>query len=141
MNWEEYQNSDFYREAHPERFERRSEDELKFEQMASCVDDIKDYYANDEQKDEECEENGTHVTYVAIKLWNSRFRGILTKGSYEHCRMKTCEYNIACIGSEWDSAGIERIEYEDEDELSDIICGYMDDAMSIEIYGDEYYDY
>lgn len=155
MTWEEYENSDWYREAHPERFERRSREDKIEEQMREylgCMDEYRERI--EEQKKESCDDDGCYpecldngiliedaptdgriVRYVTTKIFNGRVRGILRSGTYKECLLARYNYNVACIDSEWDWAGIERIVAENEEELDDILIGYR------ECEYDDYYDY
>ena len=58
MTWEEYENSDWYREAHPERFEKRSREDLIEDEMRrylGCMDEYRARIAK--QKKEFSDEN------------------------------------------------------------------------------------
>ena len=143
MNWEEYENSDWYREAHPDWNYKPTREELIEREMRDYLADIDAYREEqrlaEENEDEDGDENPKKiVTYITTKIWNGRVRGVLCTGSYEKCRYRKYEHNVACIGSEWDWAGIERIEAENQDELEEIINGYME--IEYEPYYDEYDD-
>lgn len=160
MNWEEYENSDWYRESHPNWNEKPSREEKIADEMRRYLFDMDEYKKkvqkeierqekeNDGDVKDECLLGGILpddydneeriVRYVTKRLWNGRFRGILKIGSYEQCLFARYEYNVACIDSEWDWACIERIEAKDEDDLEDIIVGYHEAAQEAEIYGDDY---
>ena len=151
MNWEEYTNSDWYRESHQESYYRPTEEEQRMTLMRECIssidehrDTVKEFEYEDEiyNSDEYDIVDGElmHVTYICKRLWNGRFRGIIKNGTFEECVMARYDFNVANIGNEWEWASIERIVYRDKDDLDDIRCAYMDDAMEIEIYGDYDYD-
>ncbi len=155
MTWEEYENSDFYREAHPERFERRSKEDLVEEEMRryiGCLDAYRKKLEEERQKFsdedgdyppcldneilvEDAPDDGKIVEYVTTKIFNGRVRGILTHGSYKKCLLARYNYNVECIESEWYWAGIERITALNHDELEFILFGYR------ECEYDDYYDY
>ena len=151
MNWEEYENSDWYRESHPNWNYKPTREELIEGEMRSYLADLDAYreeqrLAEENEDDEDAEgkvdENGENpkkiVTWITTKIWNGRVRGVLCTGDYEKCRYRKYEYNVACIGSEWDWAGIERIEAENQDELEEIINGYLE--IEYEPYYDDYDD-
>lgn len=161
MNWEEFTNTDFYRESHPEEFEKPSREDKIAEEMRrylGCLDAynerifaLKEEQENDNDGDYDpclddgvlCEDKDTNeriVRYICTKLWNGRVRGILRVGTYKECLFARYNYNVACIDSEWDWAGIERIEAENEDELDDIIDGYREAEYEYDMYGDDDYD-
>ncbi len=145
MNWEEYQNSDWYREAHPERFERPTKRDKEEELMRGYLWSL-DAYREEKRKKQEEEDNDEETTptvkctYIVTKLWNCRVRGILYHGDYESCLYRQYQYNLACIDSEWESAGIKRIEYNDDDELDEILNGYRECEYEFE-YDDYDYEY
>ena len=155
MTWEEYENSDWYREAHPERFERRSTEDKIEEEMRryiGCLDEYRERINEQIKMQEEkndgdvdpclykeilLEDKDTDeriVRYVTTKIFNGRVRGILRVGNYKQCLLARYNYNIACINSEWDWAGIERIVASNEEELDEILIGYR------ECEYDDYYD-
>lgn len=163
MDWETYQNTDFYKESHPNWDEKESS-EIKIEnEMRRYLASLDDYRKqveeeierqeneNEDGEAEECLYDGVLpkdadneeriVRYITTKLWNGRFRGILKVGSYQECLYARYQYNVECIDSEWDWAGIERVEVKNQDELDEVIEGYMDAAAEIEIYGDYDYEY
>lgn len=158
MDWETYQNSDFYKESHPNWDERKPREERIADEMRRYLAALDGYrkqveeeIARQESEDEEAEEclydgilpkdadnDERIVRYVTTNLWNGRYRGILKVGSFQECLYARYEYNVACIDSEWDWAGIERIEAKDQDDLDDIIAGYREAAAEREIFGDDY---
>ena len=150
MTWEEYENSDWYRESHPNEDYRSPEEKLrdkKAELMRECVYDIDNYR---KQTNGYIEHNGElyektshrlvedtvlNTTFVCAKTWNGRVRGIICSGSYEQCRMAAYEYDVANINNEWEWACVEEITYSNEDELDDILNEYR------ELSCEPYYDY
>lgn len=157
MTWEEYENTDFYKESHPNWDYREPREVTIKNEMRDYINSVEEYEKriNDEierQSEEndgevdDCLRNGILpddndtedkiVRYVTTKIYNGRVKGILKCGTYLQCLYARYEYNLACIGSEWDWAGIERIEAQNWDELDDIICGYRECA-----YDDYDYDY
>lgn len=164
MTWEEYQNTDFYKESHPDWNRRRSKEELIEEEMRDYLTSVdayrdeirKEIYLQENKDDgdgevDECLYNdilpkdadteNRIVRYICTKLWNGRFRGILRIGTYLECLYARYNYNVACIESEYDWAGIERIEAKDQDELDEILNGYRESVEYYDIYGDDDYDY
>lgn len=141
MTWEEYENSDWYKESHPDWNYRPTREEQIENEMRAYLDAIDDYRENDKEKDDELVEQGKIVRYVTTKCWNCRVRGLLSSGTFEQCRMRMYDYNVSCIGSEWEHAGIERIVADNEDELEEIINGYIEEAIEYDMYGDYDYDY
>ncbi len=126
MNWEEYQNTDAYKESHPNWNYRPSKAQLKEEEMRKCIADIDEHEKFVAEHFSDDEENPKIVTYVTTKIRNGRVCGMLGTGAYKECRMRAYEYNLACIGSEYDWAGVERVEAENLDELEDILDGYRE---------------
>ena len=153
MNWEEYTNSDWYRESHQNEFNtyKPSPEQQRITLMRECLssieghrDSVKEFeydgevYNSDEY--EIVDGELMHVTYLCKRLWNGRYRGFIKNGTFEECVMARYDFNVANIGNEWEWASVEKVLYHDREELDDILCGYMDDAMEIEIYGDYDYD-
>lgn len=146
MTWEEYQNTDFYKESHPNWNVKESrEDKIRNEMRTylGCIDsydqrvqEMIDALEDNEEDIPDCLFDGILpedadndkriVRYITTRLWNGRVRGILRVGTYKECAYAKYNYNFDCIDSEWDWAGIERIEAADEDELSDILDGYRE---------------
>lgn len=140
MNWEEYENSDWYREAHPERFEKPTRAQQVENLMRDYLSDI-DEFRKQISDEETFEHNGEvyecsshelvegvvmNVAYVCAPTWNGRVRGVLACGSYEECRLKKYEYDLAHLNSEWEWACVEKITYTNDDELDDILIGYRE---------------
>lgn len=156
MTWEEYQNTDFYKESHPDWNERKSKEDLVEEEMRRYIGCLDAYHEKineqiKKQEEENCEvddclykdilleDKDTEdriVRYVTTKIFNGRVRGLLGVGNYKQALFRRFKYNVACVGSEWDWAGIERVVAENEDELSDILDGYRECE-----YDDYDYDY
>ena len=157
MTWEEYQNSDWYKESHPNWNYRPSREDKIEEEMRSyigCLDEYREKInqqieeqENTEDGDvDEClyndsllEDKDTEdriVRYVTTKIFNGRVRGVLKVGNYKQCLLARYNYNVACIDSEWDWAGIDRVVASNQDELDDILIGYHECA-----YDDYDYDY
>ena len=160
MNWEEYQNTDFYKESHPYWNYKKSREELIEDEMRGYLANVDAYRKEIEDeisRQESNEDDGVAdeclydnilpkdadtdnkiVRYICTKLWNGRFRGILRIGTYLECLYAKYNYNVACIDSEYDWAGIERIEAKDQDELDEILDGYRESVEYYDIYGDDY---
>lgn len=156
MTWEEYENSDWYKESHPNWNYRPSREDMIEEEMRRYLGDLDAYreQINEEiQKQEQESEDGDVdeclydgvlledkdtnekiVRYVTTKIFNGRVRGILRVGNYKQCLLARYNYNVSCIESEWDWAGIDRVEASSQDELDDILIGYRECAY------DDYYD-
>ncbi len=152
MTWEEYQNTDFYKESHHNWNVKESREDKIRNEMRNYLGLIDEYNERVEERIKELEEKDEEVPdclydgtlpedadndkrivrYITTRLWNGRVRGILRVGTYKECAYAKYNYNFNCIDSEWDWAGIERIEAADEDELSEILDGYREC---------EYYDY
>lgn len=135
MNWEEYENSDWYREAHPERFERESpqdkelrltEDEMRT--YLSRIDEYRERIAAKEEDSCDNEEEPKRENWVAIATWNCRPRGILAAGDFEKCALACYKHNIACIHSDWDYSCMERMS-DDPEEFEEELIGLMDDIV------------
>lgn len=156
MTWEEYESSDWYREAHPERFERKSKEDKIAEEMRqylACIDEYnerveeqKEKYIDEDKDYPECLDKGITVedcppegvvTYITTKIFNGRVRGILRQGTYKECLLARYNYNVSCINSEWDWAGVKRITAQDADELDDILIGYRECEYD-DYYEDDY---
>lgn len=144
MTWEEYQNTDFYKESHVSDDYRTAKEKFQDEKtdlVLSCAEDI-NMYRNEnngdyiETKDGEVYDKDTveilddgtvlNVTYVCATTWNGRVNGIICSGDYEKCRLAKMEYDIQHIKCEWQWAVINRITYSNEDELEEILIGYRE---------------
>ena len=160
MNWEEYQNTDFYKEAHQDDYKETREEKIENEmrRYLGCIDEYRERVNNaiaayeKEDKDipyesynnrilpEDCDKEERIVRYVTLRLWNGRMRGILATGNYYKCALAQYNYNVACIDSEWDWASVERIEAKDEEEFDEILIAYREEIEHDDIYGYDYGD-
>lgn len=159
MTWEEYQNTDFYKESHPDWNHKPSDAELKEELMRSCLSDI-DYHREELKKNQFIEVDGEEydqiddgevyvteegkvlkVTYVCASTWNGRMNGLLGEGDYESCRMRKYEYDLANMRNEWQWACIEKVTYETDEELEEILDGYRELSYDSICDYDDYDDY
>lgn len=141
MTWEEFTNSDFYKESHHDEY-RETRDEKEETLMREYLADIDAYRESTEENESEdplydAEHEEVKTIYFCYKMWNGRIRGILKSGTYEECRKAKYNYDLACIDSDWDYGMVKRIEYHDEEELEEIRVGIADDVC----YGDYYGDY
>lgn len=163
MNWEEYQNTDWYRESHQSDDYRTKEERIADEKenlMRNYLSDLDEYREQHdgyfETSDGELYEKTDYelvevegeepvvmrVTYVCCTTWNGRVNGMLCSGSYQHCRMKKYEYDLSHMNSEWQWAAVEKITYSTNDELEEILDGYRELACEPYCDYDDYdYDY
>jgi len=145
MNWEEYMNTDAYRESHPNWDYRPSIEEQKEDLMRSYINDVDEHdnwlrehqmikldngEAIDQIEDGEVEvtDDGDirRVMYVCAKTWNGHLTGLLCVGTYKECRMKMYEYDLACLRSDYDWACVLRETYETDEERDAIIDSYRE---------------
>lgn len=144
MNWEEYENSDFYRESHPEKFERESpidkERRLTEDEMRTYLGRIDEYRKrrqDDEEKAYEQGEEPKRENWVAIATWNFKPCGVLAAGDFETCALACYKHNVACIHSDWDYSRLERMS-DDPEEFDEELIALRDDIAGFEC---GYYDY
>lgn len=153
MSWEAFQNTDWYRESHPDWDRKPTTEELKEGCMREYINAVDSYRERMREQaeafaekydgaefDDSCEydENGNVIakaTYVCTKIRNGHVYGLLGRGTYEQCQMRKYEFNLANIHNEWELAGVERITYTSEDELDDILIGYREAAYEYDMYG------
>ena len=137
MTWEEYTNTDFYREAHHDDY-RETREEKEENLMREYLADIDAYretcseFAADNADEEDplykAEHSDVKSTYICCKMWNGRITGILKTGNYEVCRKAKYDHDLACIDSQYDYGMVKRIEYHDDDELEQILDGYREEC-------------
>lgn len=147
MNWEEYLDSDFYKESHHDDYHetREHKEEMLMREYLADIDayreNCRDFAdGNVDEDDPQCdaEHSTTKSIYICCKMWNGRIRGILKTGGYEECRKAKYDHDLACVDSQYDYGMVEHIEYTDDDELEAILDGYREECCGGGFW--DYYD-
>ena len=149
MNWEEYQNTDFYRESHQSKPDLRSQqqktNDKREELMRNYIVSI-DCHDFDNDGDVYHEDTAmfTRTLYAAVKMYGRRTVGFLGYGDYRQAMMLVYDYNVSCINDEWSFARVEKIvvegstESELEEALEDTLLGYRELSFEMSM---EYEDF